>query len=1099
VKIRDIHVEGFGALRDRSIGLEGQAVVFYGPNEAGKSTLLHLIRAVLFGFPPRGQGAERFEPAAGGAHGGSLILETVQGDRIRVARRSADASGGKGRSPSAGIVSVTLPDGTAGGEELLRTFLGGVTGEQFRNLFAFTLTELQELRTLTTEELGSFLHSAGLGVKASAVTEAERRLVQELEARFKPRGRNQGIPRLLAEAEELDGAWRRSLASAGRYNALEGETAAVTKRIAGAEEELEQLRRRLLFLRAAFSLRERWLRRRMLLQELESLPDHTGFPEDGLERQDILVQELERSADRLSILEARLVELEAAVRACTDEDHSLIGLKDRLSALLEELSAYRSGFQQERELLRERERLNGQLHDKLQEIGLSGLPVEAGVPAVTLGSREEAANWRSLWQEKDRRRQQLEGELEAAQQQMLQAEEKSRECLRQLDAARRRLEEQYPSRAEELADKLPLLIRELRQDIRLAAGLALELKHTKERELEHRLQLEQLQARDGAGEPDRTSSSAAGSRLAGMVAVSLGAGSALFFALRAEWLIAAACMIVLGGAGAVLLARRVRPEAGSGSRGRSSRSARPWSGPVEPQAEASSPLGMKRKELEQELAEHHTRIKAGLDRLGIQLESAAALTLEGMRESVSKGDESLPDQLEQWHSALTEDLRRREQAEDKWRESDQTLQTLVRQAEWLQEQLSRLDREKSGLLTEWRQWLAEWGITEDTGVSPAYAPDLLVRLEQAGELSAGVVQTTAAWKRLIDRRKEYESEILSLSGKEVSGPEEMQAALQALRQAVEAAAERWSRKRDAEAALEELLPERRRELELSERCRQRQAALWKQGDARDEEEFRSKGAGYKARLELTEELNILDEVLALGVGPDRLEELHALLGAYGAMELEEEVLRTEAQVTALGERLDGWKEEKGRLAAEHAKLLDGSGHAGLREAQEEMLARFGDEAAEWAVYAVAAGLLRKAKSVYERERQPGVLRQASEHFSAMTGGRYSRIVAPVGEQRLMALRPDGEAVDSPKLSRGTAEQLYLSLRFALAAEFAKRTPLPIIMDDILVNFDGERLRRTAGELARLAQNHQILFFTCHQHVLEAMEEAIPSLQKVRLA
>ncbi|MNI79049.1 hypothetical protein D3C73_1354800 [compost metagenome] len=117
----------------------------------------------------------------------------------------------------------------------------------------------------------------------------------------------------------------------------------------------------------------------------------------------------------------------------------------------------------------------------------------------------------------------------------------------------------------------------------------------------------------------------------------------------------------------------------------------------------------------------------------------------------------------------------------------------------------------------------------------------------------------------------------------------------------------------------------------------------------------------------------------------------------------------------------------------------------------------------------------------------------------MTGGRYIRIVAPVGEERLLALRPDGEAVDSPKLSRGTAEQLYLSLRFALAAEFAKRAPLPIIMDDILVNFDGDRLKRAARELARLSENHQILFFTCHLHVVEAMKEAIPSLQTVTLA
>ena len=47
-----------------------------------------------------------------------------------------------------------------------------------------------------------------------------------------------------------------------------------------------------------------------------------------------------------------------------------------------------------------------------------------------------------------------------------------------------------------------------------------------------------------------------------------------------------------------------------------------------------------------------------------------------------------------------------------------------------------------------------------------------------------------------------------------------------------------------------------------------------------------------------------------------------------------------------------------------------------------------------------------------------------------------------------------------ELSRGTGEQLYLALRFGLIEEFAGQAePLPVVMDDILVNFDVERARR----------------------------------------
>ena len=42
------------------------------------------------------------------------------------------------------------------------------------------------------------------------------------------------------------------------------------------------------------------------------------------------------------------------------------------------------------------------------------------------------------------------------------------------------------------------------------------------------------------------------------------------------------------------------------------------------------------------------------------------------------------------------------------------------------------------------------------------------------------------------------------------------------------------------------------------------------------------------------------------------------------------------------------------------------------------------------------------------------------------------------------------------------------------------------MDDILVNFDPERARRTAESVAELAGTHQVLFFTCHPRTAELL-------------
>jgi uncharacterized protein YhaN len=145
-------------------------------------------------------------------------------------------------------------------------------------------------------------------------------------------------------------------------------------------------------------------------------------------------------------------------------------------------------------------------------------------------------------------------------------------------------------------------------------------------------------------------------------------------------------------------------------------------------------------------------------------------------------------------------------------------------------------------------------------------------------------------------------------------------------------------------------------------------------------------------------------------------------------------------------------------------------------------------AREWSVRAVALRLLEETRSRYERERQPDVVRAAESHFERITGGRYARIVATPGEASVRVETEGGEARVTEELSRGTAEQLYLALRFGLIEEFAGHAePLPVVMDDILVNFDAERAARAADAIADLAARHQVLYFTCHPRIAELLD------------
>lgn len=162
MRIEGWSIDGFGILRDMEItGLEGGVTVFLGENEAGKSTLLAFLRAMLFGFPDKRMRENLYPPLAGGRHGGRLTLRDQDG--LWTVTRYSD----KRRS-----VDIGAPDGRPGSEEDLRRLLSGVDATLFKSVFAFSLDELQRFATLDAEGVRERIFSVGIsgaGQSARAV------------------------------------------------------------------------------------------------------------------------------------------------------------------------------------------------------------------------------------------------------------------------------------------------------------------------------------------------------------------------------------------------------------------------------------------------------------------------------------------------------------------------------------------------------------------------------------------------------------------------------------------------------------------------------------------------------------------------------------------------------------------------------------------------------------------------------------------------------------------------------------------------------------------------------------------------------------------
>jgi uncharacterized protein YhaN len=207
-----------------------------------------------------------------------------------------------------------------------------------------------------------------------------------------------------------------------------------------------------------------------------------------------------------------------------------------------------------------------------------------------------------------------------------------------------------------------------------------------------------------------------------------------------------------------------------------------------------------------------------------------------------------------------------------------------------------------------------------------------------------------------------------------------------------------------------------------------------------------------------------------------------------------------AQARAATERQrDELLVERGGLDERIMQLESETRGAELRARREYLLTSLREHVHEWAVNVAAGTLLREARRIYEADRQPAVLQAASETFDGMTLGAHHRLIIADGHAEIVALARDGRHVAVSEMSRGTREQAYLALRIGLIREFGARIKtLPVLVDDVLVNFDPERAAEAMRALNNLASEHQVLIFTCHPTTVALARFLNPSARVITL-
>lgn len=226
--------------------------------------------------------------------------------------------------------------------------------------------------------------------------------------------------------------------------------------------------------------------------------------------------------------------------------------------------------------------------------------------------------------------------------------------------------------------------------------------------------------------------------------------------------------------------------------------------------------------------------------------------------------------------------------------------------------------------------------------------------------------------------------------------------------------------------------------------------------------------------------------------------------------LSEEALRLEAadvdpdalkaELESLTARANQAVEEIATLSSSYGTqksafdAMVGKDDAAQAEARrQEAIATMGDAAQRYLRLQTAARLLKWSMEKFRETKQGPMLAKASAIFSGLTLGSFSRLLVDSGEStpRLFGVRPNGQQVDVTGMSEGSRDQLYLALRLAaLELQIDQGLSMPLIADDLFINFDDARTRAGLQVLGELSHRMQIIFLTHHDHLVPLAKEVL---------
>ena len=137
-------------------------------------------------------------------------------------------------------------------------------------------------------------------------------------------------------------------------------------------------------------------------------------------------------------------------------------------------------------------------------------------------------------------------------------------------------------------------------------------------------------------------------------------------------------------------------------------------------------------------------------------------------------------------------------------------------------------------------------------------------------------------------------------------------------------------------------------------------------------------------------------------------------------------------------------------------------------------------------YNIAKECLEVAYEETKKNISPKFTKNICELVSKISSGKYGEVVINDEEGVLVKLE-NGSYVPLERLSTGTIDQIYLSLRLSALKEISNES-MPIILDEAFAYFDNSRLENIIKYMKENYSENQILIFTCSNREKDVLDK-----------